>query len=205
MSITLRRALIVLVTGIILLMIGLVSYSVRVWSTANGLVASAAEIRSTADAKRQIAVWRNRSGRSFSEETSPNGKDRSYDVGVENGLLHRLRIVPPTMVGMTVTMRNGELCFIILTMFTGWNPNTTSGVWVQEWFGPGAVDGFHVNAKDRPWKATVEFSSAVQESDRMRAFALNTVCFVRPGGCRSAEDILPGVWSSGPHSGTISH
>jgi hypothetical protein len=95
---------------------------------------------------------------------------------------------------MTITMRDGELRSIILVMFTGREPNTTSGVWVQEWFDSGAVNDFHVNQKDRPWKATVELSSAVPEAEREKAFALNAECFVRPKGCRSAEDILPAVW-----------
>ena len=101
------------------------------------------------------------------------------------------------MVGMTITMRGGELRYIILTMLTGRDSSTTAGVWVQEWFGAGTVKDFRVNNKDKPWKATVEFSSAVPDSERENAFALNTQCFVQLGGCKSAQDILPDVWQMG--------
>lgn len=194
MKITLPRIFLLLVAAIVLLAAGVTVYAARVGSTARALIASASEIRSTADAERQIAAWRARSAPSFSQESSAPGGDHTYNIQVENGLLHRLRIVPPTMVGMTIGMRNGDLRYIILVMFTGRNPNTTSGVWVQEWFGSDAAESLHVNGSDRPWKATVDFSSAVPESQRGKAFSFNTRCFVQLGGCKSAEEILPGVW-----------
>jgi hypothetical protein len=189
-----RRALLVLSLSVVLFALGLVIYASRVRASATALINSASEIHSTADAERQIAEWRNQSGRVVSENTSPGNGDHSYDVEVENGLLHRLRIVPPTTVGITVGMRNSGLRYITLVMFTGRKPETTTGIWVQEWFGSGTGNDFRVNAKDRPSKATVEFSSAVPGAERERAFGLNTKCFVKPGGCRSAEDILPGIW-----------
>jgi hypothetical protein len=191
---TLRRGSLLLLIGITLLAAGLVLYAGRVRASATALIHSAAEIHSTVDAEREIAAWRNRSARIFLEEVSPTNGDHSYDIHVENGLLHRLRLAPPTMVGMTVTMRDSELRYVILTMFTGRDPATTAGVWVQEWFGSGTVSDLRVNAKDRPMKATVEFSSAVPDTDRQKAFALNTKCFAQLGRCKSAEDILPAVW-----------
>jgi flagellar basal body-associated protein FliL len=191
---TLRRALLLLIVVISLLAAGLGVYAARVYASAAALVSSAREIHSTADAERQIAAWRNRSDRSFWGNTSTDNRDRSYDIHVDNGLLYRLRIASPTMVGTTITMRDGELRYIILTMFTGKNPNTTAGVWVQEWFDSGTASDFRVSVKDRPRKASVEFSSRVPEPERQKAFALNTSCLIRLGGCRSAEDILPGVW-----------
>lgn len=191
---TWRRVLLLLGSGILLFALGLVVYAVRVSAAARELINSASAIHSTADAERQVAAWRNRSGRDFWESTSPSDGDQSYDIHVDNGLLHRLRIAPPTMVGMTVTMRDNRLRYIILTMFTGRDPARTSGVWVQEWFGSGTVSDFRVNGKDRPWKATLEFSSAVPDDEREKAFALNPKCLVRLAGCRSAEDILPNVW-----------
>ncbi len=89
-------------------------------------------------------------------------------------------------------------------MTTGRHPSTTAGVWVQEWFGTGAVSSLHVNDKDRPWKATVDLSSTVLAAQREKAFSMSTKCFVKLGGCKSAEEILPGVWQlAAPTSSTL--
>jgi hypothetical protein len=191
---TLRRALIGLVAGFCLLMAVLLIYAVRLRASAQALIESASEIHSTADAQRQVATWRNRSGRKFGEEESVQRGDHSYDIRVENSLLHLLRVAPPAMVGMTVTTHDGQLRSVILAMITGREPNATSGVWVQEWFDSGTSKDFRVNQKDRPWRAMVEFSSTVPEVARQRAFAFNAECLVKPTGCRTAEDILPAVW-----------
>jgi hypothetical protein len=190
----LRRIFLLFIAGALLLATGLATYAAHIRSAAQALINSATEIHSTADAERQIAAWRERSDRSFWQKTSAEGGDHTYDIHVENGLLHRLHITPPTMVGMTIGMRNEELRYVTLTMFTGRSPNSTSGVWVQEWFGPVAANSLHVNETGKPWKATVDFSSALPEAQRGKAFSLNAKCFVRPGGCKSAEEILPTVW-----------
>jgi hypothetical protein len=185
----------------LLFVLGVVLYAIRVNASARELIDSASNIRSTADAEREIAAWRNRSGRDFWESTSPNDGDHSYDIHVDNGLLHRLRVAPPTAVGMTITMRNSQLRYVTLIMFTGRDPSKTAGVWIQEWFGSGTANDFRVNTKDRPSKATLEFSSAISDSQREKAFALNAGCVVRLAGCRSAEDILPNVWGWGSQEG----
>jgi len=191
---TLRRALVVLVAGFFLIAAGLAAYAVRMRARAQVLIDSASQIRTVADAERQITIWRRRSGVSLNEETSLQDGDHSYDIRLDNSLLYLLHIVPPTMVGMTITVRDGRLRSVILAMFTGRRPNTTSGVWVQEWFDSADTSNLHVNDKDKPWKATVQFSSAAPEAARERAFALNAECFVKLGGCKSAEEILPAVW-----------
>jgi hypothetical protein len=193
-KIRLSRIVLLAVAGLVLLIVGVAAYAARVSSSAQALISSASEIHSTSDAERQIAAWRNRSGWSFWQEKSTPSGDHTYDIHVENGLLHHLRIVPPTMVGMTISMHDGELRSIILTMFSGRDPSTTSGVWVQEWFASDAANSFHVNDNGRPWKATVDFSSATPQAQRAKAFSLNSKCLVRPSGCRSAEEILPSVW-----------
>jgi hypothetical protein len=194
---TLRRTFVVLAGGFFLFAGGLAVYAVRVRASAQALITSASEIRSAADAERQIEIWRNLSGRRFSEAGALEDGDHSYDIQVENGLLHRLHIAVPAEVGMTITMRSGELRSVILVMFTGREPSTTAGVWVQEWFDSGNTNDIHVNSKDRPWKATVEFSSTLSPAQRQKAFALNAGCLVQAGSCKSAEDMLPEVWQFG--------
>lgn len=199
-----RPAVVVLVVVIGLLALGIMIYAAHIRTSATALIKSAREIRSTADAQREIAAWRSRSGTQFWEESDHLGGDHNYDAHVDNIFLSRLRIVEPTNVTLGVTMNDGKLRSVTLVMFTGRLPSTTSGVWIQEWFDSRAVGDLRVNAKDRPWKATVEFSSVVPEPQREEAFALNTKCFVRPGGCKSAEDVLPAVWKLGaPLSGYL--
>jgi hypothetical protein len=183
-----------LIVGALLLATGLGAYAVHVRASAQALINSANRIRSAADAERQIAVWRVRSDRGVWHEGATQGGDYIYDVQVENGVLHRLRFAKPTMVGMTIGMRDGELRYVILTMFTGREASTTSGVWVQEWFGTGDAGLLRVNDKDKPLRAAVDFPYDTPEAQRRKAFSLNATCFVQIGGCKSAEDILPGVW-----------
>ncbi len=179
--------------------LGLLAYTFRVRAVAAELIDSASTIRSTADANNQIAKWRNRSDCSFWENAATANGDKSYDIRIENGLLGRLGIARPTMLGMTIALHNGALRYITVVMFTGSTPNSTAGVWIQEWFSLGTVRDFRMDRKDEPRKATLEFSSGVPESERKRALRLSTKCFVQLGGCKSAEDILPGVWQWQDH------
>jgi hypothetical protein len=179
--------------------LGLLAYAIRLDASAKALIDSASKIRTTADAKQEVAIWRNRSDCSFWENATTSAGDQSYDIHVENGLISRLGVTRPAMVGVTVALRNGELRYVTLVMFSGKSPSSTAGVWIQEWFGLGTAGNFRIDRKDRPRKATIEFSSLIPESDRKRAFGLNANCFVRFGGCKSAEDILPGVWQWQDH------
>lgn len=176
------------------IILGVVIYGAHVRASAQALVDSAKTIHSTADAQREIAIWQRRSRESSWEGVSTQTEDRIFDTRVDNGLLYRLHICPPTAVALSITMRNGQLRSIILVMFTGSDPNTTPGVWIQEWFDSGTPTNFYVKGKDKPWRATVEFSSNVPEAEREKAFALNASCFVKLRGCKSAEEILPNVW-----------
>jgi hypothetical protein len=169
-------------------------YAFRVRAAASDLIDSASTIHSTADAKNQIAKWRNRSDCSFWENSATGNGDKLYEIRIENGLLGRLGITRPTMLGMTIALDKAELRYITVVMFTGRTPISTAGVWIQEWFGLGSASDFRLDRKDEPRKATLEFSSDVPESERGAALRLSTKCFIQFGGCKSADDILPGVW-----------
>jgi hypothetical protein len=188
------RIFVLAVALIAMFVFGIVAYAYHVRRSADELIKSAYEVSSSADAERMIASWRKRSGPQFWEERSQFGGDRSYDAQIENILVSRLRIVEPTVVNLGVTMNDGKLCALALTVSSGRDPKNTSAIWIQEWFDSGSSKGIHVNDKDKPWKATVEFSSDVPEGRRQRAFAINTRCFLKIGGCKSAEEILPTVW-----------
>jgi hypothetical protein len=107
-----RKPVLVLVKiallGLALLAAGLVVYGMRIRGSATALINSAREIRTTADAEREIAAWRNRSGRQFWEESDHPGGDHNYDAQIENVLLSRFRVVEPTELTVGLTMNGGK-------------------------------------------------------------------------------------------------
>jgi hypothetical protein len=109
-----------------------------------------------------------------------------------NLAIAHLRVVEPTGIIVGITMRDGKLRCVTVVESTGWSP--AASVLIQEWFGEGIPNRFRVGRSRRPSAATVEFRSSLADDQRTRAFAFNTSCLVRPGGCKNAEDILHGVW-----------
>lgn len=194
--ITYRRVRVALLLAFFLFTAVLVLYGAYLRSSAKALINSAKDIRSTADAQRQIAAWRGRPLVEVVDEqpqTPVLGGDQSYEVALLNTVLSKLRIARPTMAQMTITMRGGKLRSIFLLMWSGREPSPP-GVLIMEWFIPDPSRRFHVDGHVRPWRGLVEFSSDLPEPQRVKAFAFNPDCFVKLGGCKSAEDILPGVW-----------
>ena len=190
------RLLVVTLAVVALFGLGITAYLAHIRATAVALIESARDIRSTEDAQRQIAVWRKREGEQFWQENDHPGGQHSYDGQIENLLISRLRILEPTVVTVGITMQNGKLQNLAVIMQSVRYP--TAAVWVQEWFDSGPVNRFHVSKKYRPLAAFIDFSTAMPDAQREKAFALNANCFVRPRGCRSAEDILPAVWQLDP-------
>jgi len=183
---------------------GIVVYSVRLEKSASELIDSVRGVRTTADAEHVISAWRDRLGRRFWQESEHTGGDHSYYGQIDNLPVSRLRFLEPTEITAGFTMRGDELRSVVVIMTTRRKPNSTSSVWVQEWFEPDSQNRIHVVEKDRPWKAMVEFSAGAPTNQREKAFAFNTRCFIRLGGCKRAEDILPAVWQLGtPFSSSV--
>ena len=189
-----RRIASTLALGLALLAVGIGAYAVYVRASATALINSARKIHSTADAEREIAIWRKRSGAHFWKESDHLGGEHNFDGQIENLSLARFGVVEPAAVTLSVTTRGRELRCITLMMTAGRRPMGTPSVWVQEWFDQGEAPLLRVSQKDKPRAAIVEFTESVPETQRIRALALNTKCFVQFNGCRSADDILPGVW-----------
>lgn len=185
----LRRSLLVLIVGFLLLAVGIVAYGVHVRSSAGALIRAASQIRSTADAKQQVTVWQ-RDSRGYSESQSPEGGGRAYQIRVGNGLLATFRIVPKTDLSLEVVTRSGELQLVVLGMYT-----ERSSVWVQEDFAAKAPGSLAVNTQrdgsGKPVKTVIMFPAGLDEAKKKSAFALTSTCFVRPGGCEQADEILP--------------
>jgi len=181
----------VLVVGGVLSALGTIAYLAHVHALPSALITSAREIRTKVDAEREIAAWRKRSGKEFWMESDSPGGDHNYDAQVANLPIARLHIVKPTGVTVGVTMRDGELRSVTVIESVGWYPEAS--VWIQEWFGEKMPNHFHMSGKGRPYATTVEFPSSLPEEQRKRALAVDTGCLVRPGGCKTAEAILPGI------------
>jgi hypothetical protein len=184
-----RRSLVVSISGLLLLAVGIVAYAAYVCSSAGALIHAASQIRTTADAKEQIAIWQH-SARGYSESQSPDGGGRAYQIRVGNGLLAALRMIPKTEVSLEVVTRSGELQLVVLGMYT-----ERSSVWVQEDFASKASGSLYVNTQrdgsSNPLKTVIMFAAGLDEAKRKSAFALRANCFVKPGGCENAEEILP--------------
>lgn len=171
---------------------GVAVYLAHVRASASALINSAREIRTNADAEREITAWQERSGKDFWEESNHPGGDHNYNAVIGNFAVARLPFVQPTGVTVGITMRDGQLRSVTVVESTGWHP--VASVDIQEWFDESLPNRFHVGQRGRPYAATVEFPSSLSGNQRTKAFAVNTNCLVRPRGCTSAEDILPGVW-----------
>jgi hypothetical protein len=180
---TLRRMAIASVTGFLLPIIAVAIYATHVYASARRLTGLAVEIHSTEDAKRLISASQSR------PETNQFG-EQSYDFRVDNSWLYHLRIAPPTVVGMTVVIRNNELRTVLLVMYTGWEPNSTLGAWIQEWFGPDIPKSLHVE-RNNEHRVTIDFPSLISDSERKKLFGVNAYCLIKPGGCTKTEEILP--------------
>jgi len=183
-----------LIAGIGVLGLGIAVYLSHVRALATALVKSAEVIRTTADAEREIAVWRARSGKGFWTERR-DGVEKTYEAQIVNGLA-RLGFVELTELTVDITMHEGSLRRVTVTEWTASYPLVS--VRIQEWFEFGLLShlptSFLVSRTEKPAAAVVVFPSSLRDQQRAKAFAINTNCLVRPSPCRAAEDILPGVW-----------
>jgi hypothetical protein len=191
-----RRLLIPFLGVSVSFVIAVAAYAIWARIAAVEVIESAAGIHSTADAEREVSLWQKRRGFGYVESSNPRFGDVAYQVHADNRLLHRVSVLSPTFVGMTIDLRNGQLNHITVVMFSG-RDLRPAGVWIQEWFGSVGSARIRVNDGDKPLAATVDLSSGAPEGVRRRAFALNVNCFVELRGCRAANEILPHVWEIG--------
>lgn len=189
----------IFLVGVALLALCVATYLNHLRSTATALINSAQEIRTKADAEREITAWRTRSGKDFWGESDHPGDDHNYDAQIVNLPIARLHIVEPTGVTVGVTMRDGELRSVTVIESTGWYP--VASVWIQEWFDEKMPHHFHMSGKGRPYATTVEFPSSLPEEQRKRAFAVGTKVLgptrrMQDGGGNSAWNLATRMTST---------
>lgn len=182
-----------LLLALFLFTVALVIYGACLGATTKALINSAKEIRTTADAERQIAAWRGRRLAEVIEEPPlppALGGDLVIDVRVLNTVLPKLGTAQPVMAEMAIRTRGGKLLCVDLFFVNG----PVTGVGITEWFAPDPSRRLHVSRRQRPWGGHVEFSSELPEPQRVKAFAFNADCLMKPWGRSRAEDVLPGIW-----------
>ena len=184
-------ALLILLAGGAVTALGTYAYLARLQALASALVASAYEIRTKADADREIAAWTKRFGRDFWMESDHPGGDHNYDAQIVNVTLARLHVVQPMGLTVGITIRNGQLWAVTVIEQTGWYP--VASVWVQEWFDEKMPKRVRVRGHRRPYDAWVEFPASLPEDQRKKVFAFNTKCLVSQRICKTEEEILPGI------------
>ena len=162
-------------------------YATQVRRSALALISSAGRIQTPSDAQRELGTLRR--SRIYSAEEYVKDENQGYRFEMSNGLLSTLRLVPHTGVLLQITMKSGRLEGVLLGMFTD-----KSSVWAQEDFlaSPGDL---HVSTQSdrtgRESKALLMLPSMMPAIKRQQAFAFNSNCLVKPGGCSSAQEILP--------------
>ncbi len=177
----------------LLLMAGIVFYAAHLRNSTKALIDSATRIRSTEDAEREISVWRHQYSRGYSESRSPDGAGRAYAVEMGNGLLSKLRLVPNTWVLLQVVTVSGNLREVLLGVYTD-----KSSVWVQKEFSltDSAMDSevrYQGERSGAPSRALVMLGPTIGEVATRSAFAFNSNCLVKIGGCSNAHEILPSI------------
>jgi len=113
-------ALLIFAAGSVVSTFGVLVYLTRLHALASALITSAYEIRTKADANREIAAWSKRFGKDFWQESDHPGGDHSYDAQIVSPTLVRLHVVQPTVVTVGITMRDGQLRSVAIIESTGW-------------------------------------------------------------------------------------
>jgi hypothetical protein len=187
-------ALLIFVAGSAVGTLGVLVYLTHLHALASALITSAYEIRTKADADREIAAWSKRFGKDFREATDHPGGDHTYYAQIMSPTLVRFHVIQPTAVTVGITMRDGQLWSVGVMESTGW-PGwyPVASVWVQEWFDEKIPKRISVRGRRRPYDAWVEFPASLPEDQRRKAFAINTKCLVSRHICKTEEEILPGI------------
>src|SRR5260370_20571645 len=113
-----RAGFAVVVVGIAVCGLGIAACGIYVGASATALIDSASQIRTMADAEREIAKWRKRVGKESWMEPDDSGQAGNYYVRIANPLIARLHIVEPSEVRMRVTVRDGKLLCVSVHIYT---------------------------------------------------------------------------------------
>jgi hypothetical protein len=192
---TIRRVIAILL-GIVVIAAALtIGYGLMLRRSAERLVRSAMEVRSSTDVARIAEMWRRKYGREFIENGTQDG-NRTYNVVITNEFLHKLRLVPFTYLLTSIITKDHQPQTVIVSMYVEPQNSIRKAIWVQEDFSEPStlfrVQTFPDNQMETV-RAKVSLSGGVPDPQRSDAFNVNTSCLIRFSGCETPQQMLPAV------------
>src|ERR1700733_2751037 len=163
-----RAGVAVLVVGTAVFGLGIVGYAFHVCAAATALIDSASQIRTTADAEREIAIWKKNMGTDSWVESDDSGRGGNYYARIANRAIARMHFVEPSEIIARVTIRNEELLSVSIFVNTPRAP-----VVIQEWFKTDTQNRFYLSyLKGTVPVARVQFGATLPDAQRRKGFAV---------------------------------
>ena len=103
-----RAGVAVLVVGTSAFALGIAGYAFHICAAATALIDSASQIRTTADAEREIARWKKNMGTDSWAESDDSGRGGNYCARIANGVIARMHFVEPSEIVARVTIKMGN-------------------------------------------------------------------------------------------------
>lgn len=117
----------------------------------------------------------------------------------EDNFLRRLRLAPRTVVSASVGFKEGVASEIYVIIEVGYGEvESLEDIVVvvrQSMDNASACDPHYHVARKYGEQVGVGMGPCVNPQERARAFAINTSCLTRIGGCKTVESILPQVFA----------
>lgn len=161
------------------------------------------EVATVEVGKTKIEDWRKNLERAHLAHLDVRFSQRTASVGCteENTLLQKLRIAPRTVAWCYVEFEDGvaygiDATILALSPNPDWHDffdRHVHVVIVGDGSEPCTAHYRAVHTTDS--RGTVFMSPCVSPQDRTRAFALNTSCLTRIGGCKTVQSMLPQVFA----------
>ncbi len=161
------------------------------------------EVASVEVGKTKIEDWRKQLERAHLSDLDERFSERAGSVGCteKNTILQRLRLAPPTVAWCFVSFERGVAIQISAAVLEEipdpyWHVVNERHVFVViEGDGSEPCTPHYRAGHITDSRGSVFMSPCVLPEDRARAFAINTSCLSRIGGCKAVEEMLPGVFS----------
>jgi hypothetical protein len=123
----------------------------------------------------------------------------------ENRLLAALGLSPPTLVGVTVSFQDGIASEIYIIYVVAkrddkreWYDDLGVVIRQRPDFPAACRRKYQMDLKHRaggdPYWVAVAMDACVSPEDRARAFAINSSCLTRIGGCKTVESMIPQIF-----------
>ncbi len=135
------------------------------------------------------------------KSTSCTSADCELAFRFRNSSLSRLRLAPPTGFDSVLRFHDG----VLVNRETYLGQGLCCVVYVREDLSASATGALRSrfspelqrDGSGRAWKAMVHLTPQASEQERELAYSFNLHCLDKIGGCKTAEELSPGVWQGG--------